>query len=59
VVRTEQHHQTDLAERLRAAVPRLPDLHVTFTNAVPRNDSGKPDLRRLRALAAAAQSSPG
>ncbi len=58
VVRTAQFSQTDLPARLRAAVPKLPRLHVTLTDAIPRNDRGKPDLRRLRELATAAHASP-
>jgi acyl-CoA synthetase (AMP-forming)/AMP-acid ligase II len=57
-VRTAQFSQTDLPARLRAAVPKLPRLHVTLTDAIPRNDRGKPDLRRLRELATAAHASP-
>jgi hypothetical protein len=56
VVRTELHDRTDLDAWLHAAMPDLPKLHVALTDAVPRNDRGKPDLRRLRALAASAQS---
>jgi acyl-coenzyme A synthetase/AMP-(fatty) acid ligase len=51
VVGTDLFEPDELISRLRRARPELPLLQVVRTEAVPRTDNGKVDLRRLRQLA--------